>query len=147
MELRELSERIAAWENEVSPAEVTYKQRMRVYTTLKQYHLPKMEGANVVDYDDSRAVVRRTEEFEDIECYLDVVPSDDIPWSEYYLGVSVLALVFIGFAWTGFFPLARLSGFGWAGVIALYVGVSALVHRHQERKYRLGSDGPPPEHR
>lgn len=49
--LRELSEELAAAENDVSPAEVTYKQRTRVYTALRQNHLPKLDDEGIVEFD------------------------------------------------------------------------------------------------
>lgn len=146
LSLRTLSEWIAAWENDVDVEQVTYKQRMRVYTALKQSHLPKLDESGVIDYDADRSVSKLTEATADIECYLDVVPNDDLSWSQYYLGVALLSVAFPGLSWLGVAPLASVSGFGWVVLIAATLGVSAIAHRFREWKYHLGSDGPPPEH-
>lgn len=44
--VRDISEQLAAWENDVEIPEVTYKQRKRVYTALHQSHLPKLAGGD-----------------------------------------------------------------------------------------------------
>src|SRR6056297_1016004 len=51
VDLRDLSEYIAAIENDCTPAEVTYKQRKRVQTALYQMHLPKLAEQGIVSYD------------------------------------------------------------------------------------------------
>jgi len=65
--IRTLSERIAAWENGVSPVDVTYKQRKRVYTSLYQSHLPKLHRDGFVEYDADRGTVKLTQKAEQLE--------------------------------------------------------------------------------
>jgi len=58
--LTELSESIAAWENDVDVNEVTSSQRKRAYVSLYQAHLPKMADLGIVDYHKARGVVELT---------------------------------------------------------------------------------------
>lgn len=52
--LDELAEYIAAKENDIEIAELTSSQRKRVYIGLYQCHLPKMDDAGVIDYEQAR---------------------------------------------------------------------------------------------
>lgn len=55
--LRELSESIAAKENGVDEAQLSSKQRKRVYISLYQIHLPTMHDLGVIDFDKHRGTV------------------------------------------------------------------------------------------
>lgn len=142
--LRELSTQIAAWENDTVPEAVTYKERMRVYTALRQSHLPKMAEQNVVSFDKDRGMIELTEEASELEVYLDIVPHDTIPWSKYYAGLGALSLGFVLANWVGLFPFSLVPGLGVAGVVSLLFAASAVVHVARDRKMRLGSEGEPP---
>ena len=60
--VRDIAEQLAAWENDLEIAEVTYKQRKRVYTALHQSHLPKLAESGFIDYESDRGLVSLTEE-------------------------------------------------------------------------------------
>lgn len=102
--IRTLSEQIAAWENGVSPVDVTYKQRKRVYTSLYQSHLPKLHRDGFVEYDADRGTVKLTQKAEQLDVYLEVVPRGEFPWSEVYLGTSATATAFVAALWFGAVP-------------------------------------------
>lgn len=55
--LDELAEFIAAKENGIEEWELSSSQRKRVYIGLYQCHLPKMDDAGVIDYDQPRGTV------------------------------------------------------------------------------------------
>lgn len=139
----DLAERIAAWENGVSRAELDAAERKRVYTALQQFHLPKMDTTGIVEFDDARGVVSLTEAAETLEVYLDVVAEDDIPWSRYYLGLSAMSLVAVVGIWLTGFEL--VPGLVWAALVAGVVLVSALVHTYYDRQMRLGAVDIPPD--
>ena len=142
--LRELSKQLAAWENDVDLEAVTHKQRMRVYTALRQSHLPKLNEYDVVEFDESAGTIALTDEASELEVYLDVVPHDEIPWSTYYLGLGGICAGAVGLSLAGVFPLSVLPGIGVAALVTvLFVG-SAVAHRYHERRNRLGSAGEPP---
>ena len=57
IKLRELATTIAAEENDLDPVEVTYTQRKRLYTSLYQSHLPRMERSGVIEYNRNSGLV------------------------------------------------------------------------------------------
>jgi len=83
IELGDLAEHVAAWELEKDVAAITSTERRRVYTSLQQTHLDKLEEAEIIECD--RKTIKPTERLEDLEFYLEVVPEDEIPWAQYYL--------------------------------------------------------------
>lgn len=142
--LRELSRQLAAWENDVDIDAVTHKQRMRVYTALRQSHLPKMDENGIVEFDSSAGSISLTDDASELEVYLDVVPHDEIPWSTYYLGLGGLCAVAVTLSGAGLVPLSEVPGLGLAAVVTLLFVGSAVAHRYHERANRLGSAGDPP---
>ncbi|MFD1589105.1 hypothetical protein ACFR9U_19160 [Halorientalis brevis] len=143
--LRDLSEQIAAWENDVEPVDVSSKQRKRVYTALRQSHLPKLDDKEIVHFDADRGTVQPTDRLSDLKVYMEVVPEHEIPWSHYYSGIGVISACVTVLSWTGLVPFSELPGHLLAGLTAGLVLVSGLVHAYETQKSHLGSDGPPPE--
>lgn len=135
--VRELASEIAAWENGIEPVEVTYKQRKRVYTSLYQSHLPKMCEYEVIEYEQNRGNVHLTPEGESLDAYLEVVSGNDVPWSDYFLGLSLLSVVFLLAVSLGIPPFAMLSP-NIAGLLVVTVfGLSALLHMVRTRRSRV----------
>lgn len=142
--LGELSETVAAWENDVPPEQISSSERKRVYTALQQFHLPKMERKGLVEYDQRGGVVEPTETTNAVDVYLDVVPEDDIPWSHYYLGLSAMSAVLLGLVWLDVPPTTVLPDAAWLALVVLAFAVSSLVHAYRDREMRLGSEESPP---
>lgn len=69
--LRDLAEHVAARENDVETDELTSAQRKRVYITLYQYHLPKMDDAGIVEYDQDRGDVELLDAASELFEYID----------------------------------------------------------------------------
>lgn len=148
VELRELSRQVTAWENHISVEEVTYKQRKRVYTALRQTHLPAMDDAGVIVYDSQSGEVQPTAAVESFDVYVDVVRANEIPWSQYYLGLGLLfCTATLGVAVVPFPPFSPLSSLLLAGLFAVVLTVSGAVHSYLAFHRRLGSQGRPPESR
>ena len=57
----DLAEHIAAEENDIDVAQLSSAQRKRVYVGLYQCHLPKMDDADVIDFDQARGTVELAE--------------------------------------------------------------------------------------
>ncbi len=142
--LHELSKQLAAWENEILPEAVTYEQRMRVYTALRQAHLPKMDDSGVVEFDANGGTIQLTDDATKLEVYLDIVPHDGIPWSSYYLGLSGVSIGLLALTWIGLFPFDKLHGLAWGFVVTLLFLVSAVAHKRHDDRHRLGQEGHPP---
>jgi hypothetical protein len=144
VELRELSRQVAAWENGKRPEEITSQERRRAYNALQQVHLPKMDDAGLVEFDAARGTIAAGEDLDDLQVYLEIVPGNEISWSQYYLllgafGASVSLAGAVGVP-----PFGRVSGDLLTGAIALLFLVSGLVHLYHSRRMRLGHDERPP---
>lgn len=143
--VRDLSEQIAAWENGTDPASVTAKQRKRVYTALHQTHLPKMHKLGVVDYDRDRGTIRLTAYVREFDIYLDIVPADDLPWSQFYLGIGAILTALVAVAALGVYPFSLVPGVGYALFVALAFTAVAAYHTYRERGLRVGGTDAPTE--
>jgi hypothetical protein len=143
--LGDLAEQVAAWENDTRVEAVTPSERKRVYTALQQLHLPKMDRAGVVAYDKDRGAVELTPGAEDIDIYLDVVRGNDIPWNEYYLGLSAVSVAVVTAAWFDLLAFTGVPDLAWAGLVALGFALSSLVHHRLSRGMQVGAGERPPE--
>jgi hypothetical protein len=142
-ELGSLAEQIAAWENGTSVDEVSRSQRKSVYTALQQLHLPKMAEVGVVEYDKNRGTVSPTGVKDGVDIYLDVVRGDDIPWSEFYLGLVAITAALVVVSWLDIFPFSEVPEIAIAGIVVCAFGVSAVAHYHLQKKMQLGEGTPP----
>lgn len=90
----ELSEAVAAWENGVEIQELTDKQIKRVYVSLYQIHVPKLDEAGLVDYDKESGQVQLTSTVSELDSYLPEQDGDDegVPWALVYAGLATGAL-------------------------------------------------------
>lgn len=140
--MRELTRQVAAWENDIDPAEVEAAERRRVHISMHQRHLPKLERAGIVDYEGDG--VRLGPRAEDLRVHLEVVQPRDISWSEFYLGYALLSGVVIVAAAVGVPPFSAVPPLALGGVIAVGLAVAAAAHLVSNRRNRLGADGGPP---
>jgi hypothetical protein len=92
--LSDVAEHIAAIENGINPEQLNSDQRKRVYVGLYQCHLPKMDEAGVIDYNQSRGNIELTELTEHFEEYLEDPDEDPTTrrWYQYYAVISVVGL-------------------------------------------------------
>jgi Fe2+ or Zn2+ uptake regulation protein len=146
VELGTLSEHVAAWENETAVDEISSTERKRVYTSLQQFHLPKMEDQQVVEFDRRDGTVHLSERAGDLDVYLEVVEGDDIPWSQYYLGLGAVNLALLTAALVNAYPFALIP-IGSLAVFSITTFlVSAIVHTYiSHSEMRLGREDRPPE--
>ncbi|MDT3436700.1 hypothetical protein [Haloarcula sp. 1CSR25-25] len=146
-DMSDIAEHIAALEHDTTVDSLRSKQRQRVYIALYQSHLPKMDDAGVINYNQDRGLVEATALANSFDGYLDEEPSllstpapestpstesdrdhartganasTDERWSSRYLGTACATLVAVG-------GLA-LSGTAVSGVaVALVVSVAFLL--------------------
>jgi len=145
-ELGELAEIVAAWENEVSLSEVSSADRKRVYTSLQQVHLPRMDDLGVVEFDDREGTVRLGPASDDLNVYMEVVTGADVPWSQFYLGLSVLNVALLAAAGADLVPLTAFPDIAWGAFATTTVLVASVVHTYYNRtEMRLGSTERPAE--
>ena len=140
--LSELAEQVAAWEQDKSVAELTSAERKRVYTSLQQTHLDRLKEAGMIKFDGNE--VELTDEVEQLQLYLDVVPENSISWGVYYLGLSLLSGVVLFGVWIGFVPTETVPAIGWATIVLLGFFFSSVAQVIQNRRYRLDRMERPP---
>ncbi|MFC7137327.1 hypothetical protein ACFQRB_14460 [Halobaculum litoreum] len=143
-EIGELAEHVAAWENGVDVAEVDSTQRRRAYVALHQTHLPRLDEAGVLRYESTREEIELTETGEDLRVYMDVVRGNDIPWSEFYLGLSAFAAALVTVAWLDFYPFSIGGDAAYAALVVALFAATSVVHLVRSRRNRLGAGGDPP---
>ena len=124
VEMRDVAEQVAAWENDTTVQAISSNERQRVYIPLYQSHLPKLDEEGIINYDQSRGTVTKTELVDQLVQYLEVDDADDDTepssrrWDTYYLGVSGAGtLLFLGALFD--LPLLSLLPVGTAVVVVL----------------------------
>lgn len=144
--LGELSDQIAAWENDIDVEDVSYDERKRVYTSLQQVHLPRMDDMEVVEFDDREGVVEFGPVAKELDIYLEIVRGRDVPWSTFYLGLASFNLLVVVAAALGVPPVAALPGIGLGVFVVTTFLIVALAHAYIHRtEMRLGEGAKPPE--
>lgn len=135
--VQELADEIAAMENDVAVDELTRQQHKRVYVSLYQTHLPKLEECGITEYDDEREEVRLTDRAGEIDVYLTTTEERTYPWEVHYLGLAVLGGLLFG--------LSAVDVVGFAAIPSVVLGLvlmgafaaSSIVqywhHRRRER--------------
>ena len=146
VDLSDLSTQVAAWEENVPPAEIRYEDRKSVHTALAQFHLPKMCDAGVVEYNAGRKTVELTEDGDDLTVYLEPIEGDEIPWSVYFVSVAVFASATI---FGVLVDVPGLAAFTPVDISVFVTGaflLSSIAFLYDSRaRMLLGSDGTPPD--
>ena len=145
VELGDLAQQVASWEYETSLEGVTPEQRKRVYTTLQQTHLPRMDEAGILTFDSDLGVIEPTGRTEEISVYLEIVPGGEFPWRELYLSLGAISCALVAALWIGIYPFTAVPVLAWAGLISVTFTLTAAVHVYHGRNMRLSDGELPPE--
>lgn len=138
--LNELARELGAREYETSPDELTDTQRRRLYVSLYQTHVPKMEHYDIVEYDADSGLVSATELARKVNRYCGPCTADGPPWTLVYLGLSTAWLVLIAASILEIGVLGAVDGTVLSLSVVLSFGLLALLHRIvQERDGGFGS--------
>lgn len=143
VDLRDIVDQVAAWECETTVDQLDSAERKRVYTAIRQSHLPKLHDVGVVEYNNKRGTVELTDTAREVEVYLEYVPEHDISWSQYYLGLSGISSLIIGAMALEIWLFGNIPPLGLATLIVGLFVLSSGVHVYYTRQSRLGADGPP----
>jgi len=142
----ELAEQVAGWENNKQVDQLTAKERKRVRSALRQFHLPKMADSGFVEYDTTRGTVRLTEATANANFYVDSLTGRDIPWGLYYLGFSAVSAICLVGLWVELYPLTMLSPRLYGVFFVTALAVSSVGHFYDNYyRMRLGARDTPPE--
>jgi hypothetical protein len=125
--LRDLAERIAAWENDKPIGALSSDERKRVYVGLYQCHLTKMDDAGVVAFNQDRGLVTLGERASELYEYLDPDRENEGSWSLAYLAFAAVSAVLALLVEAGF-PASILPGAAVTGVVVVGFALLALVH-------------------
>lgn len=121
--LSDLSEYIAATENDKTVAELNSRERKRVYVGLYQCHLPMMDDAGIVAFNKDRGFVELEDVAATFESYLEEPTAAPTPWHAYYLAIAVVG----GIAVAGSVAVAAVPAGPVGGGLAMAVGGLALL--------------------
>lgn len=125
--LSNLAEHIAAIENDTTPERLTSSERKRVYVGLYQCHLPKMDDAGAIDYNQQRGLIRRTEQTAAFEAYLQDGSDDQSRrWYRYYGAIAALGI--LPMLASALITLSPTVLTGLYATILVGVGLCALSH-------------------
>lgn len=128
--LRDISEEIARMESgEENPSG---KVRKSVYVSLLQNHLPKMEEMGLISYDREMDHLELTQVADNVSVYLETVEKGDISWSQYYTGISAIALT--GGIITSQQIVEIINTTQWFFFISIIVLISSLIHQRHLTK-------------
>lgn len=131
--VQELVGEVAALQNDIAVEDLTRQQRKRVYVSLYQTHLPKLEEAGLIEYDDDEGIVRLTDSAGDIDTYLTPTTGPARRWQLPYIWLSLVGgllfvLIVIDVPVVASIPTAGLG-------LALMIGF-ALLTALQYRRHR-----------
>lgn len=95
VELPDLAKEVAAWEMETPVEDLSPQERKRVYVSLYQTHVPKLDEVGLVEYDQDTGEVRLTRRSDQIEGFLRKSPTtrERLTNVAIVLGVSLAVLV------------------------------------------------------
>ena len=131
VDVGDLAEWIAARENDKTIPELTSEERRRVYSALQQRHLDHLEEAGIIERE--RDAIQPTDRIQELEMHLEVVGDDEIPWAQYYLGLSGVAAAVTAAVWAGVYP-GSVPMVAWTALIVAAFALSAAVHVYKRQK-------------
>lgn len=132
VDLVDLADEIAAWENDTDVENLTSQQRKRVYVSIYQTHVPKLANAGVVTHDQDSGLVALSSDANQIDRHLQGDEERE-PWQFVYLGIAAFGgLLYLAILLeVPFFALIPEAA---AGVlVVLLFGIAATTHFVYER--------------
>ncbi|WP_132057684.1 DUF7344 domain-containing protein [Halorussus amylolyticus] len=145
VELGDLAEQVAAWENDTTVEKVSPNERKSVYSALHQTHLPKLQAAGVLRYDADRSLVATTDHATRMDLQLASDPHTSVPWHHLYLSLAGASLVVLTSLWQGIYPFSAISGVEFALAVIATFGVTALGHTYDLRRWRRRANDAAPD--
>lgn len=137
-----LTETVAAWENDTTVDRIEEADRKRVYVSLYQTHLPRLESSGVVEFDQERGIVEAGAHAVELARLIrdDEDDTDATRWPLVYGAVGIVGLAVLGAAAADVGPFAAVADvvIGGVAVVALLV-VSAAHHLTVGREESIGT--------
>ncbi|ADJ16772.1 hypothetical protein C497_02447 [Halalkalicoccus jeotgali B3] len=126
--LGDLADALAEWEMEEEDAYITHQDRKRAYVSLYQTHLPKLDDANVIDYNQPRGTIELGQNFQSVQKYLHPSHSGTVFWDRLYLSGGFVTLSILGFAQFTAFPFVAVPNIAWFLLVLFVFGPIVLTH-------------------
>lgn len=129
IDTRTLLEQVAAREYGLAVEDLTSDQRQRVYISLYQSHLPKLDEHAIVDYDQSSGVVTPTPLTDALVAYLSVGVdgrTEQDRWTTHYLVLSVTSALVLTATWQEVSVFRSVPALVVGALVAASFGASAL---------------------
>jgi len=142
MEVTDLAEEVAAWENDTTIDELSSQERKRVYVSLYQTHIPKLASAGVVDYDRDTGLVELTRKTGQMDRYLQTPQPDRVPWQYIYAPIAVVSAALFGLTLLDVWLFAGVDSMVMSIVLTLVLGGVVVAHLAY---IRLQESAVPPE--
>lgn len=127
IELTNLAEQVAAWENDTQAEKITEQERKRVYVSLYQTHVPRLDEAGIIEYDTESGLITLAEGASNIDGYLDTSESA-FPWQRVYLGLAIAGAVLVGLTFSGIAVFGLISMSQATGAVVVTFVLTAIVH-------------------
>ncbi|WP_435159747.1 DUF7344 domain-containing protein [Haladaptatus sp. DFWS20] len=139
VEMRDLAEQVAAWENDTTLQALASDERQRVYIALYQSHLPKLDNEGIINYNQSRGIVERGPLADQFDPYLETANTDgaddttdvesemdDDRWFSYYRWATAASAGTVAAAWLNA-PLISTTPIHILGaaIVGLYAFISS----------------------
>lgn len=127
-EIYDISKQIAAWERTISTEEVPYGDRKNVHTSLRQFHLPKMNDAGFINYDRQSSRVELTRQANETDVRIET-PSDDGPHRNIHIAaISGLVTMIAAAVWLDDGLLLGLSDGDWTVLVAVAIVIISAIY-------------------
>lgn len=136
IDMRDLTEAVAAAEYDTTVQALDSENRQRVYITLYQSHLPQLEAAGVIEYDKNRGTIRVTPLIDAFDEYVAADSgrrkADEDRWSvPGIVGFGVGSLLTLGLLQV-FGVVGTLGLLGFVATAAAAIGLQRRVGRPSE---------------
>ncbi|PSP34091.1 hypothetical protein BRC64_01725 [Halobacteriales archaeon QH_10_67_22] len=126
MELTDLAEKVAAQENDTTVEDLNKQQRKRVYVSLYQTHVPKLEDADLVTYDQDSGVVELQAQADSIDRYLG--DESRFRWQYVYFAVASVGFALVLLSMANVWVFGAVSETLVALFLVVAVAVTATTH-------------------
>ena len=126
-DFEELTLSVAAWENEAEPEEIDETDRKRVYVSLYQTHLPRLEDNGVVEFDQDAGVISAGPHAREVARFIRE-DDDDADAPSRPLLYGALGVVGLAVTVTDVGPFAGVPDVAVGAVLILALLVLATVH-------------------
>lgn len=141
VELGTVVDHVTAWQYDQPVTALDADERMRVYASLHQVHLPKLDTAGFIDYDSENGTIVVNDAARYAKLYLEYDPGNDIPWSSLYVGLVAIGTALFLPSYFGIYPFDWLGGHLVASVLVGTFALASLGHVvHEWRNKRSAAE-------